>query len=434
MFRINPGDAQTSLYGIGKGAAQVIDLSPLREQAAQEANRNFAAKQAKERADAQQEAQVQDQIAKMASVKIMPKDQELIAGKLQGVRDYVVKNNGMKDASPAQMMEFQKLIGDAKIAADQSQNFREAWEQRGLEVMQNQQKYRPEAIEQHWKMSLPETAGQWTIDDSMYKQKFDADTYVNKLADETKQWANSHQKAYSETFTLKQAEDRIGEEINSNPLFADEMIYRFNKAEDKMGATTAAEYAKKLYAPRIDVNVRKAVPQGSGGTDNNKGKVLLNWTTREDGTKYATISIGGRKPTPVTIEDPKNPGYSVTYQPMEYIQRVNPETKKEEIVLKATNTKTNKIEYLDYNTAQNTLFHGYQIENPKTMMDRPEEVARKTKGYDLREDKGNEVQSKIKINNKDYNVSKETKGYQVSKDGKKAKITYSDGTTEVIIL
>lgn len=42
--------------------------------------------------------------------------------------------------------------------------------------------------------------------------------------------------------------------------------------------------------------------------------------------------------------------------------------------------------------------------------------------------------STVNINGKKYNVSKAAKGYQISKDGKKAKITYSDNTTEIITL
>ena len=45
-----------------------------------------------------------------------------------------------------------------------------------------------------------------------------------------------------------------------------------------------------------------------------------------------------------------------------------------------------------------------------------------------------EKTSTIKIGNKSYGVAKQTKGYQLSRDGKKAKITYIDGTTEIINL
>jgi hypothetical protein len=383
---------------MNKEKAQIVDLSPVRDAAAQEANRNFAAQQAKERKAAAREAEVQDQIAKMASVKIMPKDQELIAGKLQGVRDYVVKNNGMRDASPAQMMEFQRLIGDAKMSADQSQNFREAWEQRGLEVMKNQDKYRPESIDQHWKMALPETAGQWNIDDSQYKQNFDYFNHVTKdLVPLAKQRADATQTPYREIFTEADAKKAIYDDLYSDPVKLEQANYDFNNAKDKMGATTPEEFYQNKYAKYLIQNQRKAGPQASGSGDSKKGKVLLDWTTKEDGSKYATISVGGRKPVPVTVEDPKNPGYSVTYQPMEYIQRKASDGRNE-IVLKATNTKTNKIEFLDYNTAQNTLFHGYQIENPVAMMDNPEGTGAKTKGYDLRDKnkKVNEVKRKTK--------------------------------------
>lgn len=45
-----------------------------------------------------------------------------------------------------------------------------------------------------------------------------------------------------------------------------------------------------------------------------------------------------------------------------------------------------------------------------------------------------EKTTEVKIGNKSYPVTKQTKGYQLSKDGKKAKVTYIDGTTEIINL
>jgi len=302
----------------------------------------------------------------------------------------------MRDASPAQQMEFQKLIGDAKMFSDLSQNHREALEQRGMEIMKNPEQYRPEAIDYYRNQFASDNAGNFELDDSQFKQKFDYYGHVIKnLLPAAKSEADAAQTPYSEKFSLDQAKRMIANDISSNPAAADEAIYQFNKAEDKLGARTASEYMQNKYANDLVVNIRKAGPQASVPGDSKKGKVLLDWTTREDGTKYATISVGGRKPTPVTVEDPNNPGYSVTYQPMEYIQRKGADGKNE-IVLKATNAKTNKIEYLDYNTAQNTLFHGYQIENPVAMMDNPESTGAKTKGYDL---------SKPKMSESEWNTS-----------------------------
>jgi len=302
MFRINPGDAQTELYGIGKGAAQVIDLSPLREQAAAEANRNFAANQQREREQAAKDADIQDNISKLNAMKIMPRDQQLAADKVAAVREYVVKNNGMRDASPAQQMEFQKLIGDAKMFSDMSQNHREALEQRGMEIMKNPEQYRPEAIEYYRNQFASENAGNFELDDSQFKQKFDYYGHLNKnLLPAAEKRANDSQTPYSEKFSLDQAKAMIANDISSNSTVADEALYQFNKAEDKLGAKTASEYMQNKYANDLVVNMRKAGPQGSGSGDNKKGKVLLDWTTKEDGTKYATISVGGRKPTAIPV-------------------------------------------------------------------------------------------------------------------------------------
>lgn len=328
MFRINSHDARTDLYGIGKGAAQVIDLSPLRQQAADEANRNFSREQYKLKQDAEKEAELQDQIAKMNVVKIAPKDQELIANKLQEVRDYVVKNNGMRDASPAQMMEFQRLMGDAKMSADQSQNFREAWEQRGLQLAKEPEKYRPEAIKAHLSRMLKEDAGNWVIDDSIYRQNINYLDRVKKdLEPLAKERANATQTPWSEKFGQESANQLIADDLRDANLF-EQAAYDFNNAKDKKGAQNPIEYYQKLYTPYLTQNQRKAGPQSNGTGEGNKppkiaarynkvgdNKGIIDWeyTTPPD-NPYLTSSIGDVRPG-LIHDDGENTYMEVTTKP-----------------------------------------------------------------------------------------------------------------------
>ena len=135
MFRIDTGQARADLYGINKGAAQVLDLSPLRENAQAEADRNFAKQQLKSKQEQAREEDIMANLSVAGKVAIMPKDRGLIAGKSKAVRDYVVQNiDALKKGDANAMMQYQNLAGDLTTSAEQSKNFREAWEQRGLNI------------------------------------------------------------------------------------------------------------------------------------------------------------------------------------------------------------------------------------------------------------------------------------------------------------
>lgn len=441
MFRLDTGQARTDLYGIGKGAAQVIDLGITERRQQQEASQNFAAQQKKLDEENAREADIQAQIAKMGAMKIMPKDQKLIAEKAKAVRDYVVQNNGMKGASLDKMMEFQRIYGDLQMSANQSEAFRQEMDKRGMKILENPDAYYPENIKQFMSKYSEETAGDWNLDDTLLRPRYDSEKRISDIAKETKDWADRNQREYSEVFTPEQAKQRLKDEIATNEAFAFDMVHKFNNADDKMGATTAAEYAEKLYLNRLPVNIRKAVPQGDGGSGSSTKRPLVSVvvTNVKGGGRVAEFNFTdkGENP-PLKIDNPDVKGETIDLIPMAIIEK--PDGR---IVLKGTtkasgegaNRVEGKIKEIDYNSVASVMNNTFGIENPLELLSgkAPAHVSIKKYDLDIKKDK-QATGGMIKINNKDYPVSKETKGYQLSKDGKKAKVTYSDGTTEVISL
>jgi hypothetical protein len=311
MYRIDTGQARTDLYGIGKGAAQVLDLTPLREQSQLNQQQEFAKQSAKQKEKDARDADIMSNLSKMGQIKIMPKDQPMFAEKATALRDYVKNNHEKLTAGDTDAnMQYQQLLGDYQTSAEMSKNFREAWEQRGLALAKEPNAYRPEAMEQHLNRASTEDAGNWNIDDSIYKKNLnyndrvvgDLSTYAQKQAKDT---------PYGKTFTRQQANELIASDLENPELF-DQAFYDFNKAKDKRGATNPVEYYQAVHAPKLVVNDSKAGPEwlSSGGGNSNKepkirtnynktgdSKGVLNWEyVSPPDNPYMTTSIGDVKP------------------------------------------------------------------------------------------------------------------------------------------
>ncbi len=399
MFRIDTGQARTDLYGIGKGAAQVIDLSPTQRRQEQEASQNFAAQQQKEKEQAAKDADIENNISKLNAMKIMPRDQQLAADKLAAVREYVVKNNGMRDATPAQQMEFQKLIGDAKVFSDLSQNHREALETRGLEIMKNPDQYRPEAIDYYRNQFASDNAGNFDLDDSQFKQKFDYYGHVIKnLLPTAKSQADAAQTPYSEKFSLDQAKGMIANDISSNPTVADEALYQFNKAEDKLGAKTASEYMQNKYANDLVVNMRKAGPQvDGGGTKSKLPNVSGTYTNQGNGKREFQFEYIDKVDNPyISIPNPNKKGESIEVKPYKVV--FGGETPVLRALSKPKDGEKGEEVTLDYNSVSDIMNNKFGIENVYSLEKAettPGNV--KVKRQDIASDKKvNEVKRKTK--------------------------------------
>lgn len=355
MFKVSTGDARTDLYDINKGAAQIIDTTILRDKADQDQKEKFAEKQLKSKQDQARETDLLSNLSKMGSIQIMPKDQVLFAEKAKGIRDYVEKNheallNGDVDSN----MEFQRLFGEYNTQAEMSKNFRETWEQRGLDIKKNPQAYRKGVLESHLGRAATDDAGNWDIDDSVYKKNInyndrvvgDLSNYAQKAAQDT---------PYGKTFTLKQAEEVIASDLENPELF-DQAAFDFENAADKLGAKDPVEYYKKKHAPRLVIRDTKAPPEyymggGAGSKEpkirtnyskTNENSGVLNWEyVSPPDNPYITTSIGDVRPG-IIHDDGAKTYMEVTTKPNsdgEYEKKIlGPEETREFVRLKLGTT------------------------------------------------------------------------------------------------
>lgn len=387
MYRIDTGQARTDLYGIGKGAAQVLDLSPLRESAMAEADRNFAEKQLKSKQEQAREDDIMTNLSAMGKVAIMPKDRELIAGKSQAVRDFVVQNiDGLKKGDANLMMQYQNLAGDLSTSAEQSKNFREAWEQRGLQLQKEPGAYRKGALETHLGRASTEDAGNWNIDDSIYKKNIN---YLDRVTGDLSNYAQKAAKdtPYGKTYTLDQANELIASDLENPELF-DQATYDFNSTENKLGAKNAVEYYQKKYAPKLVIKDTKAGPQSQGSGSGSKRPAVASVVTKDkSGTTTATINFTDKPDNPyLTIENPGKRGETMELRPMSIVRK--PDGK---IVLKAStkasgegdNRVEGKVMEVDYTDVAEVMNNTFGIDNPVSLLEgnAPEHVT--VKKYDI---------------------------------------------------
>lgn len=283
MYRIDTSQARTDLSGINKGAAQVLDLTPLREQAQLQEKERFAQQQEKAKIRAGRQDKINEQIGALGSVAINPRDRELFAQKQKSVRDYVIENSdALNNGDANAMMGFQNLYGNLMTEAEQSKNGREQWEQQGSKV--DWSKMRPESREAFEDFMHPDHAGQYEFDPSIFKQNFDyADHLTKNLFPYAKSVAGANEKGYSSQFTQQQANQTIKDDVLSDPIKLDQATYDFNKAEDRLGAKDPVEYYQKKYAPKLVIQSTKPTPEWMNNGSLNKNDINVTHTVDNEG-------------------------------------------------------------------------------------------------------------------------------------------------------
>lgn len=310
MYKINPGEARTDLYGINKGEAQVFDTSQTERAALMAQKQQADAAKQKQKEEDKRLGDITTQLGAMSSVAYMPRDRELIAGKTQGVKDYVLKNiDKLTKGDPASMIEFQNLYGDLKSTAEQSKNAREQWEQQGNKIAANPDLYRPEATDYHLNFASKAQAGNYAYDTTQLKHNVDYGKHVlSELMPAAQKMAK--QSGYSTDFTDAQAKELIANDL-TDPVKFEQIGYDFSKAkpEDlaKLGnPKTPIEYAQAKYAPQLIVRDRKPIPASEGKTAEDKlPKVAGTYTDKGNGKGEFQFEYTNTTDNPyITIQDP----------------------------------------------------------------------------------------------------------------------------------
>jgi hypothetical protein len=413
MYNNSTADARTDLYGIGKGAAQIIDTTQTQENILQKKKEDFAAKQAKAKEQADTEADVMSNLSKMGSIEIMPKDQQMFAEKAQGIRDFVNKNHDkLRNGDIGATLEFQRLYGDYNTNAEMSKNYREKWEANGQMIAKDPAAYREGVMEEHLKRASTADAGNWNDDPSVYKQNINYNDRVLKVLAPNAQ-AMAQDTPYRKTFTIDQANKSIEDDLKDAQLF-EQASYDFNKAADKLGTKDPIEYYKKIYAPKLVVSDTKAGPQASGsGNATTRPRVSAVVTEAPNGDKTASFNFTDKPENPkLKVDNPDIPNQTMDITPMAIVK-----TKGGKIMLKGSVTEKDaggnpiqKIKLVDYSTVADVMTNSFGIENPTALLEgnAPEHVT--VKKYNLKNE------GKTVVNTGVLN-------------GKKV-VKYSDGTIE----
>ena len=287
MFQIDTGQARTDLYGIGKGLAQVVDLSPLREAAAQEAQRNFVEKQAEEKRKADMEANIYDQVAKLDS-KVFFRDRPEFIKRQQEIVDYA-KNNIQKlrnnDANA--LLDFSSMIESFNRDAALSKAAGDQWATQKLLVekeKQNGKTFRQGSLQQLDDFVSEKNIGNFNTSNLAPVENIN---YMERVTGKLMPYAEKAARVtpYGKTFTKQEAEQTIEDDLLSDPNLLAQANEDYEKATNKLGTTDGITYFKKKYSPHLTINDTSLPPEwavtGAGVKD--RGVTTITVTQTDDG-------------------------------------------------------------------------------------------------------------------------------------------------------
>jgi hypothetical protein len=329
MYNNTAPDAD-SIYGIGKGQAQVVDLSPLRENAKEENRLNYAKKEADEKRKAARVADIYSNLGDLDKYPIYSGHRPEFAQKQKELRDYVVSNIGaLRAGDDAATMKFQDMASEIRTNAELSKNFREQKERLALDIAKDPKKYRPEAID-YFTNSGRNADGtiSYELDPAQLKTNTnlftDFKTNVRPIIEDM-----AKGKSYSYTdadgnqssvdinnFDEKHAKDLLRDQIGNRPEIAEQAAYEYSKLpeEDQNKYADFTEYYVDKMLPMAIVDQNKTVVKkaedkkytfkdGAWSNDTyswtyNEGKVADNAEPApgfSKGDTYQEISLSNRK-------------------------------------------------------------------------------------------------------------------------------------------
>ncbi len=391
MYKINPADANTELYGIGKGLAQVVNPAITVNANERKLEEEERKRIAKEKAKLEREQQVQTSLSGLGKAAIFTRDQPLFAKKQNDIVDYVKKNiTKINDGDTDALMGFQTMINGFTQEAEASKNAREQWEATGQKIVTTgAHKFRPETLQAHNEFSSPTNAGNYNYDASQINENIN---YTDRMVKELSPFAQRMAKdsPYKKIFTLDQAKELIATDLTDPSIF-EQASYDFGKAKDKMGAADPIQYYQNKYAKDLVVADTKAGPQTAASDKTKRPAVSTVVTRKQDGTASATINFTDKPDNPyLTIDNPMRQGQTLELRPMEIIKN-----KDGKIFLKGStkatgegeNRREGRIVTVDYNSVADVMNNTFGITNAEDLFkgNAPEHVT--VKQYDLKDNK-----------------------------------------------
>lgn len=323
MFRIDPHQARTDLYGIGKGAAQVIDFSKAQEAALMREKQQQEAELKNRQLAAQRGNRVLSQLGELNKNAIMARDEDYFANKKQELYDNVRKNwNRIENNDTEAILAINQKINELMTQTEQSKNLREEAEKKVADFNNDRRKYREDG-QQYFTdfMFNKANAGRYDYDPTKLKLNFNFNDEVSgKLLKEAIQGATDN--AITKTFSEDRAKDLIKKTIATDPKWLDQAQYDFERDPDKYGASDAVEYYMNKYAPLLIID--KTHPTYYTGFGNGPGqtKKTVESHLAYNNPKDWRMSLEYVNKTNVkskSVQDPNNPNASIEVIPQEIV-------------------------------------------------------------------------------------------------------------------
>lgn len=392
MYKVTTGDARTDLYGIGKGAAQVFDLSPLREQAAQENQQNFAKRQLEKKEGEDRVNDVTTELSGLNKVAVLDRERPMFA-QMQAELYNDVKNNigKIRNNDTQALLDIKQKMGDIYTKAELSKNTREQLEKYSSSMLNKGfDKYNQKGVDYlNDFISNEKNNGNYQFDPSQIYENFDYSDHVTKdLYQYASKYANDNKKGLNSNFSLGQSKQLLADDYNSDPIKMRQANDDFEAAKDKLGAKTALEFIQNKYAKKLEINGKDNPTEWMVNGSKDKETVMSEFTKKGDGDWEMTLDY---------VKPPDNPYQTITYEgkpvdvkPQKVINKggklyVQAATKKEGEGDAAVEPKTVDI---SYDNGGSALLHDkFGIDNVYEIADGKTPAHMKIKRYDFSDKK-----------------------------------------------
>ncbi len=246
MFKINPGDAQTDLYGKGKGDAHVWDFSSV-DKAVESHRKAKALKiaEAQKTGDSNQN-KVNAELAKMDTKYIHPNDQPYFAEQQKQIYDFTRDNiSKLRSGDANTQLQFQQMMGKLGQEAELSKNFREGSEaiHQGV-VSRKDANWRPETLKDFDAAQAAPYKTGWDATKLLPKENYNIDHWVGgDLLTEVQKTSEGVESEYMDpktgekvkvdpnNFSPKEAHDFLFDKAKGNPQALEQAQYDLSKMD-----------------------------------------------------------------------------------------------------------------------------------------------------------------------------------------------------------
>lgn len=325
MFRIDPHQARTDLYGIGKGAAQVIDFSQAEQAALMREKQQQEAELKKRQLAAQRGSRVMGQLGELNKLAIMPRDIDYFDKKKQDLYDNVKQNwNRIENNDTDAIMAVNQQINNLMSEAEQSKNLREESERRAPDFASDKRVYRDDSkayFEDF--MYNKANAGKYDYDPTKLKPNLNFTNVVkDKLLPMAIQGATDN--AITKTFTEERAKELIKKTIATDPQWLDQAQYDFERDPDKYGAKDAVEYYMNKYAPSLVIDRKHPSYYTGFGEGPNQNKKTVESHLDYHDPKDWNLSleyVNKVNVKPKMVRDPNNPNRDIEVIPQSLVHK-----------------------------------------------------------------------------------------------------------------